>query len=209
MTRPDVRRWFAGTALWVALAVPPLRHASESAMTLQMLVQIPLLALCGWWQARAVPPGLARRLRAWNRSGISGLLLASVTGLVWMVPRMLDAALGDPWVELAKFLSVPLLIGMPVAASWPRAGFVVRGVVLSELIATTFRLGWLYRVAPVRLCSNYRLNDQQRLGSYLLAIGAVIVLVLAWKLMWGRVQVEPERRAGGRVAAVPLDLCRH
>ena len=194
MRRPAVHRWSAGAALWVALAIPPLRHAAESAMTLQMLVQIPLLALCGWWLAGAVPPELARRIRAWNRNGISGLLLASVTGAVWMVPRMLDAALGNPWVELAKFLTVPLLIGVPVAHSWPQAGFVVRGVALSETIATAFRLGWLYRVAPVRLCSNYLLDDQRRLGNYLLAVGAALVVVLAWKVMVGRIQVDPGLR---------------
>ena len=205
MRRPGIRRWAAGAAVWLALAIPPLRHWSESAMTLQMLVQVPLLALCGWWLGGAVPPGLARRISEWNRSGISGLLLASVTGLAWMVPRMLDAALGDPWVELAKFLTVPLLIGVPLAQSWPRAGFVVRGVVLSETIATAFRLGWLYRVAPVRLCTNYRLDDQQRLGNALLAIGAAIVVVLAWRLMGGRVRVDSDLPAGVRSTAVPRD----
>ncbi len=179
--------YLLGAILWAALAVPPVRHLLESTMTLQMLVQIPLLALAGWWLAQGTPGWLARPLAGWNHRGISGLLLASLTGMVWMLPLAADAALDDPRVTLAKFLSVPLLIGAPIALSWPRAGFVVRGMVLVELIATMLRLGWLYLISPVRLCSNYLLDDQQRLGKILLVVGFAILLVLVWKLMWGHV----------------------
>jgi hypothetical protein len=51
----------------------------------------------------------------------------------------------------------------------------------------TFRLGWLYLVSPVRLCSNYLLSDQQQLGKIMLAVGVAICLLLAWKLMLGRI----------------------
>lgn len=164
-------------------------------MTVQMLVQIPLLALAGGLVAHCLPRGLKRRLERWNRHGISGLLLASLAGLVWMLPLAMDASLDDPRVALAKYLSVPLLIGAPVALSWPLAGFVVRGVVLAELIATTIRLGWLYLMSPVRLCANYLLDDQQRLGRILIGVGFAILAVLIWRLMWGH--VDP-RRGGQR-----------
>lgn len=177
----------AGAILWAALAVPPVRQALESTMTFQMLVQIPLLALAGWWFTQGMPERFERHLAGWNHRGISGLLLASLSGIVWMLPLALDAALDDPRVALAKFLSVPLLIGAPIALSWPRAGFVVRGLVLLELIATAFRLGWLYLVSPVRLCSNYLLDDQQRLGYLLIGVGFVIVLIVGWRVMWGHI----------------------
>lgn len=177
-----------GAMLWAVLAIPAVRHVLESTMTLQLLIQIPLLALAGGWLMQGAAPGwLDRRLHAWNHRGISGLLLASLTGMVWMLPLAMDAALNDPQVRLAKFLSVPLLIGAPIALSWPRAGFVVRGVVLMELIATMMRLGWLYLISPIRLCSNYLLDDQQRLGKILLVAAFAILLVLIWKLMWGHV----------------------
>lgn len=181
------RLCIAGAALWAALAVPPLRHALEATMTLQMLAQMPLLALAGGWLAHGTPQWFVRRIATWNHQGISGLLLASLTGMVWMLPLAMDAALDDPRFTLAKFLSLPLLVGAPVALSWPRAGFVVRGVVLLEVIATAFRLGWLYLISPLRLCSNYLLDDQQLLGRLLLALGVAIVVLLAWKLMWGRI----------------------
>ena len=65
-------------------------------------------------------------------------------------------------------------------------GFVVRGVFLLELIATFFRLGWLYRFSPIRLCNNYLLDDQQRLGDYMLVIGGLMLVGLTAKLLWGR-----------------------
>ncbi|MGH8235335.1 MAG: hypothetical protein ACREPU_14240 [Rhodanobacteraceae bacterium] len=190
MKPPNRRLWVPGAVLWAVLAIPPVRHALESMMTVQMLVQIPLLGLAGWLLARAAPEWLQRWLARWNHRGISGLLLASVTGMVWMLPLAMDAALDDPRFAVAKFLSVPLLIGVPVALSCSRAGFVVRGMFLAELVATAMRLGWLYMISPVRLCSNYLLGDQQLLGKVLLAVGFAIIGVIAWKLMWGHVDIE-------------------
>lgn len=171
---------------YVALLLPPVRHALESSMTAQMLVQIPLLIGVGYGLRDAMPRPLARQIDAWNHGGLAGLVLASMAALVWMLPRLLDAAVTDPWAAAAKLVSVPLLIGLPLGLSWPRMGFVVRGVFLLELIATFFRLGWLYLISPVRLCSNYLLSDQQRLGEYMLAIGAALLVAVAGKLLCGR-----------------------
>lgn len=182
---------WSGVWLGLALASPPVRDALQATMTAQMLVQIPLLVVAGWLIARAVPWRVNAALGRWDGGGIPGLLLASFASAVWMLPRMLDASVDDPWFAAAKFVSVPLLIGVPLALSWPRMGFVARGVFLLEAVATAFRLGWLYLVAPVRLCSNYLIGDQQLLGRLLLAIGAAVCLVLVWKLMWGHVRVEP------------------
>lgn len=190
MTVPMPATRWSGLVLWGVLALPPVRHVLEATMTLQMLVQIPLLAVAGWWLLPLMPRRASDALAGWNRNGVSGIALVSFVAMVWMLPRMMDASLDDPWVAVAKLASVPLLIGLPLALSWPRAGFVVRGVYLLEVVATTFRLGWLYLVSPVRLCSNYLLDDQQQLGKIMFAIGVAIVLLLAWRLLWGRIDIE-------------------
>jgi hypothetical protein len=172
--------------LFVALLLPPSRRLLESSMTLQMLVQLPLLISTGYLLREAVPAPLAAAIARWNRHGISGLVLASLAGMFWMLPRSLDAAVSLPWTAFAKFVSVPLLIGLPLGLSWPHMGFIVRGVFLLELIATFFRLGWLYLVSPVRLCNNYLLGDQQRAGETMLVIGSVILAGVLAKLLWGR-----------------------
>jgi hypothetical protein len=154
-------------------------------MTTQMLVQLPLLVAAGWLLSRAFLPRDLAGMERWNHSGITGLVLVSVTAVFWMLPRSLDAAISHPLVAAAKYLTVPLLIGLPFGVSWSRMGFVVRGVFLMEFVATFFRLGWLYLISPIRLCNNYALNDQQRLGGYMLAIGGGLLLWLVWKLLWG------------------------
>lgn len=194
------RRCLLGLVLWGALAVPVLRHALEATMLRQMLVQLPLLAVAGWLVAACLPGAVTRSVARWNKSGISGLLLASLASMVWMLPRAVDASLTDPLVAWAKLLTVPLLIGVPVALSWPRAGFVVRGVVLAEVIATALRLGWLYLISPTRLCGNYLLHDQQRLGRALLVIGFGILVILVGRLLWGHVDVgRPDQEQAGTV----------
>ncbi len=176
----------AAALLFCALLAPPVKHVLEGSMTAQMLLQMPLLAYVGWLLRRALPKRVLSITAAWNHGGIAGLVLTSVTAALWMLPRSLDAAVALPWVAAAKYLSVPLLIGVPLAVSWPRAGFIVRGVFLLEFVATSYRVGWLYLSWPERLCSNYLLGDQQRLGEYLVLIGAVLCAAIGCKLLWGR-----------------------
>jgi hypothetical protein len=172
--------------LLVVLLAPPVRHALEASMTTQMLVQIPLLITVGVLLSAAVPARINAAMAAWDYRGITGLVLATLVGAFWMLPRSLDAAVTDPQFDIAKYLSAALLIGLPFALSWKRMGFIVRGVFLLELIATFFRLGWLYLIWPSRLCNSFLLDDQQRLGRYMLLIGALLFFWIAIKLLWGR-----------------------
>lgn len=172
--------------LVLVLLAPPVRHGLEATMTAQMLVQLPLLAAAGWLLSGAVPPRVLARVERWSHRGFTGLVLVTVTAAFWMLPRSLDAATSHTLISVAKYLSVPLLIGLPFGVSWPRMGFVVRGVFLVEFVASFFRLGWLYLISPIRLCNNYALGDQQRLGGSMLAIGGGLLVWLAWKLLWGR-----------------------
>jgi hypothetical protein len=181
-----VRAACGAALLFLALLAPPVKHALEERMTTQMLVQIPLLVVVGFFIARSLPNRVTAVIDDWNCRGITGLVLATVTSMFWMLPRMLDGAVTDSLVAAAKYASAPLLIGLPLALSWPRMGFIVRGVFVVECIATLFRLGWLYLISPGRLCNLYLLEDQQRLGQWLLLIGAALFLAVAWKLVWGR-----------------------
>ena len=160
-------------ALFAVLALPPVARQLESSMAGHMAVQIPLLVLCGILAFGAVPESARRRLAAWDRHGLAGLGLALSAMAYWMLPRWLDAALADPAVELAKFVTVPLLWGMPLAWAWSRLGLVGRGFVAAHLVALAWVLGWFYANAPARMCANYLLDEQQTLGSALLALGTV------------------------------------
>lgn len=180
-----VRRTEAGLALLGVLALPPVAAWLEGHMLGHMLVQIPLLVVAGHLLGPAVARHWPRCLRGGNRGGIAGILLASFTLSFWMLPRSLDAALGDPLMEAAKFLSLPLLAGVPLALSWPRLHPVARGFVWANLISMLAVMGWLYLAAPVRLCNSYLVDQQTLLGWVLLLLTALTTLAWAAGVFFG------------------------
>ena len=183
----------AGAVVWLGLLAPPLRNGLESSMTLHMLVQLPLLALIGFlwgraWTASPVQSGRGRALAAvqsFNAGGAAGLIAASFTMLLWMLPRSLDAARLDLMVDALKFLTVPIAFGAAVALSWPRCPAIARAVIHLEAIATLLRFGWGYLATEQRLCLVYLLDDQQRAGELLLWLGAAWALAVVWRPMFG------------------------
>jgi hypothetical protein len=150
---------------FVALALPWTRHALERVMIGHMLVQIPLLAVTGVLMARALPPALTMRLAKWNAGGVSGILLALIASSWWMVPRALDSALASPAMEVTKFVTLPLLVGVPLALSWGALGGIGRGFVIANVLPMWAVVGWAYAAAPVRVC-NYYLVDQQVVAGF-------------------------------------------
>jgi len=86
-------------------------------MTLHPAVQMPLLAVVGVLLSVVLRPVEPRGLSDADWLGLPGLALALFAIAYWMLPRSLDSALADPGAEFTKFLSVPLLIGLPLASS--------------------------------------------------------------------------------------------
>jgi len=167
-----------GVLLYMMLVAPPVAGWLEGSMVGHVLVQIPLLALAGGLFARGVSGGRGSALAGFNAGGILGLLVAVFAVTVWMLPRMLDAALRSALVETAKFTTVPLLVGAPLAVSWPLLPPVARGFVWANVISHAAVLGWLYSVAPNRLCTRYLFDQQATLGMTLLIVA--IALLLGW-----------------------------
>jgi hypothetical protein len=168
-------------ALIVAiLALPAVRSALEGVMILHMLVQIPLLAVAGGIGAAALRRSWRESLATWNRFGLTGMLLALVVSTWWMVPRALDGALSSGGMELLKFLTVPLLVGAPVALSWRELPFIGKGFVLANVLPMWVVVGWMYVVAPVRVCNYYLVDQQVTAGYGLIAFSiAVAIAVIA------------------------------
>jgi hypothetical protein len=91
-----------------------------------------------------------------------------------MLPRMLDAAVADPWADLAKFLGLPLLAGLPLGLSWRRMPPLGRAFVWANFIPKLGAIGGLYLMAPARLCSYYRFDQQAAAGWALIAVAAML-----------------------------------
>jgi hypothetical protein len=166
----------AALALLGLLALPPLRHALEAGMTTHMLVQFPLLALCGAMLAHALPARWRVRCDRWNAYGVSGLLAAALVLAVLMIPRVLDLALVDARVEALKWMAL-LLCGAALRISWRPAGLLVQGFFLGNVLPMTVVAGHLFQDTPVRLCNAYLLDDQVRLGQLLVGLAAVVAAV--------------------------------
>ncbi len=150
--------------LVAALASPPLRAWLEASMSAHMLVQMPLLALAGFAAAAGLPADRRTTLYRFAGGALPLALAAMLASSYWMLPRALDAALVDPWAETAKFVSLPLLVGAPLALAWERLGSIGRGFVWNNFFSMLAVLGWLYIAAPVRVCNNYLVDEQASAG---------------------------------------------
>lgn len=155
-------------ASWLLIAVTPAGTYLEASLPGHVLVEIPLLIIIGITAGNLIKPRLSGVL---NMISIPAILLACFTLAFWMIPRWLDASLGSEFTAYMKYLSLPLLVGIPLALSWQVLHPIARGVVKIEFLAMLFRLGWIYLVSPDRLCNNYLLGEQQNLGYMLILLG--------------------------------------
>ena len=175
-----------GILLYMVLVLPPVAALLEGSMAGHMLIQIPLLALAGGLAARGAAGRRRAVLAGFNAGGVPGLLVAMFAATVWMLPRMLDAALQSPLAEAAKFTAVPLLVGVPLALSWPLLPPVARGFIWANLISHASVLGWLYTVAPNRLCTRYLYDQQALVGVALLIVAMALLVGWGWFAIAGR-----------------------
>ncbi len=115
-----------------------------------------------------------------------------------MLPVALDAALGDWRMEAAKFVGLPLLVGLPLGLSWRRMPPLGQAFVLANFISKLGALGGLYLAAPIRLCAYYRLDQQQAAGWALIglaaavAFGVFLAAFCGWS--WARPAAPPRQR---------------
>lgn len=174
-----------GFALWVFLVLPGTTDILEANLPSHFLVQLPLLALVGWLLGCDPRIGRVFRTADWNRYGITGLVLALLALLFWMIPRSLDASLIDGRMAVAKYFSFPLLVGLPLRLSWPAAPFFVKGFLQANLLSMIVFLAWLYHAAPVQLCNSYLREDQLLLSQFLIKIFFVLSVIFAFKPIFG------------------------
>ena len=158
------------------------RQTLEADPVKHVLVQLPFLAVSGWL--------FVTSLEGWRRFRIAEpvsesmanafLLVAVFTILFWMLPRFIDAALADPVVEVAKFISIPVLVGGFLATGWANSNPFLRGFLKANAISMLGVLAFLYIHAPVRICNSYLVSDQERLGFAFLI--TAIGLGIAWSI---------------------------
>lgn len=152
------------------------RNALEADPVTHVLIQLPLLVWCG----AALAPSAGCVNADWNRNGIASLLVAFFAAVFWMLPRSIDLAVTSPSFAAAKFISLPVLVGAPLAIGWARAHPLLRGFLKAQCISMLGVMAFLYTHAPVRICNVYLMDDQVRLGTGFIAIA--IALIVIWVL---------------------------
>ena len=172
-----------GALLLLLLALPIARTVLEASMWRHMVLQAPLWMLAGAMLAGGLDPRARAQVARWNAHGISGLLCAALVLALLMVPRVLDLALVSPAVEAAKCAAL-VLAGAALRLSWGPAGLVVQGFFLGNVLPMTAVVGQLYIDSPTRVCNAYLLDDQDRLGQWLVTIAAVLAVVWLVQVAW-------------------------
>ena len=165
------------------LATPSARVLLEQSMLTHVLVQLPLLVLAGLWLARglagnqppAIPYHYALPLLTW----------CLAVAMIWMLPRLLDASLEQPAFATLKFVSLPLLLGLPLLYAWRSVGAITKAFFIANLLGMGGVLAWLYIASPVRLCYYYLGAEQKLLGIALLGIVGGVSVYWIVRLMAG------------------------
>jgi len=200
---------------WLSLWLRPLRLTLESDMAVHMALQVPLLIALGVLVAAIVRSHEPRWLADADWLGIPGIVAVVFGTSFWMLPRALDGAVADPAVDLAKFLSLPLLVGLPLGLSWRRMPPLGRAFIWANFIPKLGAIGGLYLAAPSRLCAYYRLDQQDAAGWTLIviAVGLGLLWFVAAFVGWPPRRQEPpatHRANDGAVAphGASAALCR-
>lgn len=195
MTVTPRHQALAGLIGLALLCLPWARHALEASMWRHMVWQFPLLMGAGALLTAGLPAPARAAVARWNAQGISGLLLVALVLAVGMVPRVLDLALLRPEVEWAK-LAALVAAGAALRLSWRPAGLVLQFFFLGNVLPMMAVVGSLYIESPLRLCNAYLLDDQLRLGQWLIGTAAgVVALWLAW-VAWVMVRREARAQLG-------------
>lgn len=159
--------------LFVAI-IPIVRNTMEASMVGTMLFQYPLLISSGYFVAKGLSKKFGTNVYYIDQNGIASILMVIFVIAYWCLPRSIDAALNEPLIELLKYASLPVLVGIPLYYSWQILGSLAKSFLWANLISMIFVMSWLYYEAPIRLCNNYLVNAQQQLGKSLFFIGIVL-----------------------------------
>lgn len=166
-----------GIILYWILVIPPVKVFTESIMLLHMLVQLPLLILAGWLVGDWLIKKFNSFFTAWNTDGVPGMILIVFITMYWMLPRALDEAVTIYYIELFKFISLPL-VGLFLRDSWKKMQTLGKGFIFLNYLSMFALMAWLYIDSPIQICNNYLETQQKALGWGFLVITIWMILYL-------------------------------
>lgn len=175
-----MKQFLYGLLILVFLALPPVANLMESVMIIHMHMQMPMLIFTGFLIARFFQLCVPRFFEKWNGNGIPGIMLFVLIVVYWTMPRSMDEALTIPNMEVFKFISLPLLAGIPLRDSWKKLKPFWKNSVFYFFIILFFGMGWLYIDSPEQLCNNYLIIEQITLGWGFMTTAICMVIYLLY-----------------------------
>lgn len=172
-----MRQTIYGTLLFIILMIPPVISFLESVMFLHMLVQFPLLMVVGYLWGRIILEKFDHIFTKWNATGVAGILIVVIITTYWMIPRAMDESLTIWYIELFKFVSLPLT-GLLLRDSLKKIQVIGKVFLFLNYISMFGLMAWLYIDSPIQVCNNYLEAEQQALGWGFLVIAAGMVLYI-------------------------------
>ena len=163
-----------------SLSVPPLRIFIEQSMFVQMVIQIPILLFAGaMFSSYEHFRKIFSRLNNINVYGLSGLMLAQMILIYWMLPLNIDRAVVIPWVDGTKVISM-VLAGLLVGEALQKSPVTIQLFFIGYFSAMMVWLGLYFLHTDLRLCNAYSLNSQHWTGYGLIFIS--ICTVAYWSI---------------------------
>src|SRR5690625_1585125 len=172
-----MRQTIYGTVLFIILMIPPVISFLESVMFLHMLVQFPLLIVVGYLWGRSILEKFGHFFTKWNTTGVAGILVVVIITTYWMIPRAMDESLTIWYIELFKFISLPLT-GLLLRDSMGKIQMIGKVFLFLNYISMFGLMAWLYIDSPIQVCNNYLEIEQKTLGWGFLVITAGMVLYI-------------------------------
>ncbi|QUW21414.1 hypothetical protein JSQ81_16660 [Sporosarcina sp. Marseille-Q4063] len=172
-----MKQTMIGVVLFVILGIPSLISLVESIMILHMLVQIPLLVIAGWLMGQFLVERFQSFFEKWNDNGIPGILVFVIITMYWMLPRVMDEALTIWYIQLFKFIGLPIA-GLALRDSWSKLQITGKSFIFLNYISMFGLMGWLYVDSPIQLCNNYLELEQKMLGWGFLVLTAGMVIYI-------------------------------
>ncbi|HLS61626.1 MAG TPA: hypothetical protein VK044_10880 [Virgibacillus sp.] len=172
-----MRQAICGILLWFILSIPPIVTFLESIMVLHMLVQLPALIFVGWLIGKYLIARFRPFFITWNENGVPGMLVVVFLTTYWMLPRVMDEALTIWYIELFKFISLPV-VGLFFRDSWGKMKTVGKSFLFFNYLSMFGLMAWLYIDTPIQICNNYLEIEQHTLGWGFLIITAVMGLYI-------------------------------
>lgn len=169
-----MRQFLYGLVIVLIMAVPPIRALFESYMFLHMHMQMMLLFLAGILMAPFLKQKFPRFFEKFNKNGVPFMIIFVTIIIYWMLPRAMDEALELWYVELFKFISLPLFAGVTLRDSIPKLKAGARFVFMFITAITFSVTGIAYTSADAQLCNAYLVADQISVGIGQMAIGLAI-----------------------------------